>query len=289
MKTLNGRAGTPQINGWELNQKNTWRQRPSRRRKRRISDIPSDGLAILWGKLFLLPQAKADPFLVSFPSFLSYSFIMFPLFSSSWMRDTTSSFFHLSLLFFLLFFLFFSPLYFLFLSSSSFLPFLLFSPFTILLPLFPFPLFHLSFFPFPLPFSCFFSFLFPFCLSLYGSIAARRCSYWKIPLALQISLQCRMVLGLCLAIAGPWKQCHDFTTRNESWPSRRYVILTLWSIFVYVPFKVCKWILAICEPDEWNVCSKIVHSLRRKKSWKKRSNADVSCRLPLRSTQWRDG
>ena len=159
---------------------------------------------------------------------------------------------------------------------------------------FPILLLCSHYFPLPewetlLPFSCFFSFLFPFCLSLYGSIAARRCSYWKIPLALQISLQCRMVLGLCLAIAGPWKQCHDFTTRNESWPSRRYVILTLWSIFVYVPFKVCKWILAICEPDEWNVCSKIVHSLRRKKSWKKRSNADVSCRLPLRSTQWRDG
>lgn len=261
----------PTFCGWELNEKNTWRQLLSRRRKRRISDTPSgpsDGLAIIWGKLFLLPQPKADPFLVSFPSFLSYSFIIFPLFSSSWMRDTTSSFFPLSLLFFFffsssffsLFIFFFFPLP-PFCLSSSFLPLPSFTSFHC-------PLFHLSFFPFPLPFSCFFSFLFPFCLSLYGSIGARRCSYWKIPLALQISLQCKMVLGLCVAIAGPWKQYHDFTTRNESWPSRRYVILTLWSIFVYVPFKVCKWNLAICEPDEWNACSKIVHSLRRKKSWK---------------------
>ena len=232
------------------------------------------------------PRQTLSSFLfrLSFPILLLFSHY-FPL--PEWETLIPLSFIFLS------FFSSFLPLFLPSLFSCSFL--FLFSSFPPLfslyhpLPLFPFPLFHLSFFPFPLPFSCFFAFLFPFCLSLYGSIAARRCSYWKIPLALQISLQCKMVLGLCLAIAGPWKQCHDFTTRNESWPSRRYVILTLWSIFVYVPVKVCKWILAICEPDEWNACSKIVHSLRRKKSWKKRSNADVSCRLPLRSTQWPDG
>ena len=141
-------------------------------------------LAMAWQysgeSCFVTPtQGRPFPrFFSVFPFLFFYYFpIIFLFLNERHYLVTTSSFFHLSILFFSSFLPLFSPslFSFSFLFLCSFFPplFSLYHP----LPLFPFPLFHLSFFPFPLPFSCFFSFLFPFCLSLYGSIAARRCSY----------------------------------------------------------------------------------------------------------------
>ena len=159
VKTLNGRAGTPQ-NGWELNQKNTWRQLYHPAGARGELAIP---LAMAWqysGESFFCypnPRQTLSSFLfrLSFPILWLFSHD-FPL--PEWETLLPLSFLFLSC-FFLLFFLFFSPLYFLFLSSSSFLPFLLFSPFTIL---YLFSLSSLPSFFLSLSSSFFLLFLFPF-------------------------------------------------------------------------------------------------------------------------------